>query len=147
MNGSLSDNRIKPGAIMHIYCNFTKPPKYKFIIVVSVSDTKISFLFINSEINYNLNEENNAFRDSQVSIFNIKQYDFLSKYKSYIDCSNLHKLDYEEIFNQFENHVAEFKGTLEKDILKKIIEVANSCPLLPKVDKDTINKNFTPLSV
>jgi succinylglutamate desuccinylase len=104
-------------------------------------------LFINSEINYNLNEENNAFIDSQVSIFNIKQYDFLSKYKSYIDCSNLHKIDYYKIFNQIENHSADFKGTLEKDILKKIIVVADTCPLLPQVVKDIIKKNFTPLLV
>lgn len=41
---------VQPGAILHLYCEFTTPPKNKFLVVAS-TEPRLLLLVVNSEIN------------------------------------------------------------------------------------------------
>ncbi len=44
--------KLKPGSIIHIFCDFTKPPKDKFCVIVHTDyeEGLLLFFLVNSEI-------------------------------------------------------------------------------------------------
>jgi hypothetical protein len=73
---------FKPGFVFYLYCDFTIPPKEKYLLLVCV-DSEPLFLIINSEIN-SFYRSRPHLRDCQVSI-PVQSHDFLD-HDSFIDC-------------------------------------------------------------
>ena len=92
----LIKSAIIPGQILHLHCNFTNPPKPKFIIIVSTKP--LLFVLVNSEIN-KFKWKMSYLLSAQVKM-NQSDYKFFDD-DSYIDCSeDLDKFSFDEIKSQ-----------------------------------------------
>jgi len=115
--------RLHIGAILHLYCSFTRPPKDKFLIVVCL-DPKPLLVFINSRINA-LVQSNPDLAQCQVLI-DAENHAFLD-YDSFIDCSDVCSFPIEHLEGQVEEQL---KGTVSSGVLSGIGEVIQKSPLI-----------------
>lgn len=76
---------ISPGDVLYLHCDFTTPPKIKFMVVVCCEPLLV--LLINSEINEFI-KQNKAMLDCQVGIAQ-QDHDFLD-WDSFINCIEAH---------------------------------------------------------
>lgn len=111
------------GAILHLYCSFTRPPKDKFLVVVCL-DPKPLLVFINSKINAFV-QSNPSLAQCQVLI-DAENHAFLD-YDSYIDCSDVCSFPYDHLEEQVETQL---KGAVSNDVLSEIGATIQKSPLI-----------------
>jgi len=115
--------RLHIGAILHLYCSFTKPPKEKFLVVVCL-DPKPLLVFINSKINA-LVQRNPDLAQCQIQI-DAESHPFLN-YDSYVDCSDVCSFTSDHLEEQAK---AQFKGTVSSQVLSEIDVAIQKSPLI-----------------
>ncbi|EPR6395354.1 hypothetical protein ACU70F_004096 [Salmonella enterica subsp. enterica serovar Anatum] len=76
---------ISPGDVLYLHCDFTTPPKVKYMVVVCCEPLLV--LLINSDINEFI-KRNNDLMACQVEI-NREDHDFL-KWDSFVNCIEAH---------------------------------------------------------
>ena len=81
--------KLKPGAVIYRFCDFTKPPKIKYLLVLQVQTDTVVFV-INSEINRFI-QSKKCLRDAQI-VIDQASHSFLD-YDSYIDCTDIEQID------------------------------------------------------
>nr|WP_281719720.1 hypothetical protein [Nitrosomonas nitrosa] len=88
---------LVPGRILHIHCNFTDPPKNKFVVVVSIKPVLVLFV-INSVISQWLDARADL-RDRQVTI---RQQDHAYlKRDSFLNCTEaIRQMEIENVERQ-----------------------------------------------
>ncbi len=111
------------GAILHLYCSFTKPPKDKFLVVVCL-DPKPLLVFINTRINA-LVQSNPDLAQCQVLI-DAENHPFLD-YDSYIDCSDVCSFPIDHLEEQVKDQL---KGTVSSGVLSGIEVAIQKSPLI-----------------
>ncbi|ELE9247760.1 hypothetical protein KKZ75_16305 [Enterobacter hormaechei subsp. xiangfangensis] len=79
------DRGISPGDVLYLYCEFTTPPKVKFMVVVCCEPLLV--LLINSEVNPFI-QRNASMMACQVAV-NQKDHDFLD-WDSFVNCIEAH---------------------------------------------------------
>lgn len=128
------NNAFAPGQILHLFCIFTEPSKYKFLVLVSVEP--LLFFFINSEIN--------SFKRNKPDLLNAQieikksDYTFLD-HDSFIDCSQV--IEYftkKEIEIQLEHDINNIKIKIDEATKKKILEAVKISKTITPVCKDAI---------
>lgn len=117
---------LNPGDILHIYCVFIKPPKYKFVICVCPVDRL--FFFINSK-------PRRTTPDAQLMIKK-ETFSFLTR-NSYINTATICT------FGEHEIDKAEKIGLLPKNIKDKIIDIVRGSRYLAPKHIDIIVKNLS----
>ncbi len=102
---------IKPGAVLRIHVDTTTPPKTKRLVVLAISDNKIcvGYLFINSEINPNVNW--NASLQALHLPLDAGSNEYLD-HDSYLDCSSIHDMTFDDLKNIITNDPALHIGTI-----------------------------------
>jgi len=75
------DRSLVPGMILRLFCPFTSPPKYKFILLLSMNPEPVFFI-INTKPNRFVLRK---FPDQQIPVIQ-RDYTFLT-HDSYIECS------------------------------------------------------------
>jgi len=114
---NLLANNFRVGAVLHKFCDFTTPPKNKFLVVASM-EPRLLVLLINSEINkyYQIQGQDHFHVPVPVA-----EHSFLN-HDSFTNCVEAHTaFDCSDIRNDVvENYNEVFKGWLTDDCLEKV---------------------------
>ncbi len=136
----LINDSLVPGKVLYLHCDFTKPPKNKFLVIVNTAPLVMMFI-INSGINTFI--ANNPVLNALQIRIEPGHYPFL-KHNSYIACHELNtRFTIEEIKSQLENDLTLIKGDLTAATKNEIIKQANGSVLYSSVQKDLIARNFS----
>lgn len=108
--------------MLFLFCDFTTPPKEKFLILVSIN-CGLLFFVVNSEIN-SFKQSSPDILESQVKLAR-KEHSFL-KHDSWIDCSRvIRHLSAAEILQQIQSKLGSLKGTVAEPVRKQIRQVVS----------------------
>ncbi len=104
--------QLVPGQVLYLDCDFTTPPKVKYLVLVAATEEDGPLLFfVNSRINPYI-ERRPALLGCQVRLSNAR-YGFL-EHDCYIDCSRVvDEFSYEEIRAQIAADASRVKGELD----------------------------------
>jgi len=139
LQDKLIDDSITPGKILLLFCNFTTPPKDKFIVVLSTSPLILSFV-INSKIHPFIMARPELL-NLQVEISTI-DYPFLT-HNSYIACHQLvNNLSTDEIKGQLKKDISRIKGELTGNTRLEIINSVRSSTHFSNTNKQMIIYNL-----
>lgn len=131
-------NNIRPGAVIHKYCDFTKPPKNKFLVIASV-EPDFLVLIINSSIN-------NFFIKNGTDKYHVKlsneEHGFLN-HDSYANCVQAHNaFNLNDIEDQIEkNYDSLFKGFLSDSCVNSVYRALDN-DIIRNNHKCAIMKSF-----
>lgn len=129
------NKHLKAGAVLRLFCDFTTPPKYKFVMLTSVEPLQV--FIINSEIHpYILN--NPDLLADQVDIPQV-DHSFLS-HDSILNCVQAHQVFNISHLRQIllEDFSQIYKGKLRPYVLRNVIEVIEKSVNLSKITKTQI---------
>ena len=131
---------LTPGNVLLLFCDFTTPPKEKFLLLVSIN-SGILFFLINSKIN-DFKKDSPDLLESQV-LLDKKTHPFLT-HDSWIDCSKvIRAFDAAEVFQQINSKLGSLKGAITNESRKKIRAAVNDSRLLEKRFKSAIIDELT----
>jgi hypothetical protein len=113
------NDKIEVGSVLKYFVEDTTPPKYKRMIVIGITDDKVTVatVYINSELN------TNVFRNKRMQALQIpikKENRAYLEHDSYVDCSFLHVKQIERLNEEFKNHKLESLGKTSKEDLDLI---------------------------
>lgn len=137
------DNACQPGQILHLYCGFVKPPKPKFLVIVSLNPVLV--FLINSKIN-DFKQNHPIHLACQIKINCAEHTCFNSD--SYIDCTTAYTesitgFDIERIKTILSTNLSDIKSVLSHITKQKIITVVKITPLLSAIHKKSIIANLS----
>lgn len=114
------DETIIPGSVYYFFCDNTKPPKYKYLVLLSIEP--VLWFFINSEMTKFIQSEQ-SLRDRQVELIRIPHHTFLD-HDSYIDCLSVQSYDdiTLEDLHEWSRDPNILKGQLHQTVIEEIIE-------------------------
>jgi hypothetical protein len=126
---ALLANNLRVGAVIYKFCDFTTPPKNKFMVVASL-EPNLLVLMVNSEINTFYVQRGLQHLHVPVPV---ADHDFLS-HDSYTNCVDVHTaFDCNQIKQEVINdYVNVFKGWLTDDCLESVYHAVKSTNLLRK---------------
>lgn len=129
------DRSLVPGRILYLDCEFTKPPKEKFLVLLCARPEPLVFV-INSRIP-RLAQQRSDLRKSQVSLY-ASDYECLS-HDSYLDCSKVFPLrSLQYVKNQLSRDLSRIKGIINDTNKHEIIEVVSKSRILSNYHKRLI---------
>lgn len=124
---------IKRGDIYHRYFTTTKPPKYKFFVIVGEDeDNYVGYFFVNSAINPTI-LRNQRMLDMQMPI-SPTTYPFLD-HSSFIAGHQLSKICKNDLIEELYEGKAHYKGKMTKDDMSLLLDAALQSPLFSAKDK------------
>lgn len=113
------------GRIFYLFCNFTNPPKNKFLVLACPTGKPL-FLVINSEISAFISKRDHL-RECQVVIHKEDHHCF-SKAYSYVDCSEvIDKFTLQDVLDQCVNQ--------DMGRIKEMITVEERNNIIAAIDK------------
>lgn len=111
---------LVPGAIIHLFCPFTDPPKNKFAVFVGRDGETCLLLFINSK------RPPIPYLDRYQVMVHRADYGWLRR-DSYLDCAQIiDQMSFAEVCAQLARGLAQFKGNLTNDTRLQVIEMVQS---------------------
>ncbi len=125
--------RLTPGRVLLLYCDFTIPPKDKFLVLACIEPEPL-FLVINSQLSEFIRKREWLLQ-CQVSIKH-EDHPFL-KHHSYIDCTSAHKVTSRDIYEQLEKDIKKVKDEISKDTRDQIraaVKFSKTLPARHKLD-------------
>ncbi len=110
-------NNLRVGSVIYKFCDFTTPPKNKFMVVASL-DPRLLILMINSEVNQFYIERG---LDHFHVLVPFTDHDFLT-HDSYTNCVEAHTaFDYSQMRQEVINNYNDiFKGWLTDECLESV---------------------------
>ena len=128
---------LLPRKIFLLDCEFTEPPKPKFLIFVGIFEESTPlFIVINSKV-HTLIENNPDLRICQVKMKS-SEYEFLD-YDSFANCADvIDSFDIQEIINQISDNPDIDKGMITQDTIKKIRNVVKRAKTISSIYKECI---------
>lgn len=132
---SVINKHLKAGAVLRLFCDFTTPPKYKFVMLASVQPLQV--FIINSEIHSYIINNPDLLAD-QVDIPKV-DHSFLS-HDSILNCVQAHQAFNISHLQQilFEDFSQIYKGKLRPYVLRNVIDVIEKSVNLSKITKTQI---------
>lgn len=112
-----------PGAVIYRFCEFTKPPKEKYLLVVQVQ-SETTVLVINTGINKYIQDRQHLL-DCQVLI-DVATHTFLD-HDSFIDCTETESLSTTDLIEETLKDMSTLQGQITSDIKTKVIAALNDC--------------------
>jgi len=129
----------RPGEVLRLWCEFTDPPKDKFVVVVSAGDSPLLFV-INSRINPFIQKRPHLLR-CQVRMA-VSDYPFLD-HDSFINCAEaIESVTQDAISAQLSGPGGTMEGDLSPDTIAAILRAAESATTLSEDHKQLIHKAF-----
>jgi hypothetical protein len=129
------DGCLKAGAVLYLRCDFTDPPKDKYILVACVTDPPKLFL-INSEIPRFVAKRPKQ-KASQVKL-KASDYSFLQR-DSYVNCAEVVDVfDEDAIRNQLMSQVSRCKGEITQNTKNAVIAAVKRTRQISDYDKELI---------
>lgn len=132
---NFAEQNITVGTVIKCFVRNTNPPKEKRFVVLGI-DTNgnlIGVVYINSDINWKVIRTEEL---AQLQHFVTKENNDYLDWDSYIDCSDLFELSYEEVNTSIQNKPQNVLGTVDANDLKTIKEHVKKSPKIkPKLLK------------
>jgi hypothetical protein len=126
---------LTPGNVLSLFCEFTTPPKEKWLLLVSVNP-RLLFFIINSELNEYRSRTPHV-REAQVELRPTEQ-EFLA-HPSWLDCSKAIRLiDANEIAHQFQQGIGRLVGRITATLRQQVRAVVEQSVTLENRDKKSI---------
>lgn len=135
------NNQFTPGRVLYLFCNFTQPPKEKYLLIASTNPLILMFV-INSEINQFKTRKPHLL-NAQLPI-SVIDHKFLD-HDSFIDCSQVvsqNDFSLKEIHSQVLKDMSRIKGTISQLLAQQIISVVNNSRTLVKDEINAITTSF-----
>lgn len=126
--------RLTPGRVLFLHCNFTIPPKNKFLLLASVEPEPLFFV-INSTVNEYIRKREWLFR-GQIKIGHEEHS--LLQHHSFIDCTTAHKIPLCDVYEQVEADSGRLKGEISPHVRKQIVGAVRIAKTLSPRQKSTI---------
>lgn len=131
------NNHLRAGAVLRIYCSFTTPPKFKFVMIANLEPLEV--FIINSEMPPYIQNTPDLLADQ----IDIPQHDhpFL-EHDSILNCIEAHRtFNISDLKQEMaENFSQIYKGKLKPYLLRNVLNVVeNSVNLSPIVKSRIIN--------
>ncbi len=126
---------ITVGTVIKCFVKNTNPPKEKRFVVLGIDSegNLIGVVFINSDINWNVIRTQEL---AQLQHYVTKDENEYLDWDSYIDCSDLFELPYNDVYTSIQNKPQSVLGTVSSDDLKTIKEHIKKSPKIkPKLLK------------
>lgn len=123
--------QLKAGTVLYLDCNFTHPPKAKYILLISISSNH--YFCINSRPN-NYIQHRPYLYQSQVRITSAS-HAFLH-HDSYIDCSEF--VMPTDVAEQIDKNGARVKGMVTSEVALQIISAVSQSETLTPIEIDLV---------
>lgn len=132
----IARRKVVPGVVLHTYCDFTTPPKNKFILVVSTAPFLV--FFINSEINQYIRSKPHLMV-GQVQI-DQESHPFLS-HDSWASCVDVcSAIDYTNVIAMAAENGGMIKGLLSESCIRDVIRATNEVKTVSPRNKRIITE-------
>jgi len=134
--------KIKPGCILHTFCDFIADPKSKFVVVVHIDyDEDLMLVFIVNSRVHPLIERDPMLKACQVKLEKAT-YTFFD-HDSYLNCAEVYDPpEIDKIIDHLLVYPQDIRGSLiEKDLLE-VIQAVNSATTITEYDKNLIIKSL-----
>ena len=132
-----AQNQLTPGRVLYLFCEFTTPPKEKYLAIVCRKPRPLLFL-VNSLVS-SLVEKNSDLRKCQVSL-SARDYDFL-RHDSFLNCSEvIDSLQVDEIVDQLVADATRIKGSLNEITIQEITQVVGDARTIIPIHKKLIER-------
>jgi hypothetical protein len=134
--------KIRPGCILHTFCDFIENPKNKFFVVAHVDfkDELLLIFIINSRIPRFI-ENNPDLKAGQICLKSLT-YPYLD-HDSYLNCVELHdELDIDTLVDHLLKTPSDFKGYLSSDDILATISAVGNARTISEYDKALIVKSL-----
>jgi hypothetical protein len=132
---------LVPGRILHLHCNFTHPPKNKFVVLVSVKSSLRVFV-INSGITEWLQARPDL-RDRQITIRQ-QDHNYL-RHDSFLNCTEtIQQISIKEMEDQLIQDLCNIKDMVTAQEREAIRFAITGCRTLSKRDIDAILGELPP---
>jgi len=130
------------GRIFYLFCNFTNPPKNKFLVLACPTGKPL-FLVINSEISAFISKRDHL-RECQVVIHKEDHSCFTENY-SYVDCSKvIDSLAVQNVIDQCVNRdMKRIKEMITAEERNNIIAAIDKSETIVGIDKNRILVSLT----
>ncbi len=130
--------KLKPGSIIHLYCDFITNPDNKFVVIMYVDDDTVLACLINSRIHPFI-EKDPRLKACQIKL-DAKTYTFLD-HDSFLNCARLFDdFDISTIIDHLLDNPDDYKGSLGESELVGVIEAINYTDTISEIDRDLIIK-------
>lgn len=110
-------SRLTPGRVLLLYCDFTTPPKDKFLVLAAVEPELLLFV-VNSQVNEFIRRRDHLMQ-CQVEIGH-EEHQFLNRH-SFIDCTMAHDIALRDIYEQLEADINRLKGEITQSVREQIV--------------------------
>lgn len=121
-------SHLKPGQIFYLFCNFTDPPKNKYLVLVCVNP-QLLFFVINSKISHFILSRTELYQ-CQVPLQR-DEYNCLD-HDSFIDCSTVKESHLNEIEDQVLEDISRIKGIIRPEVMRKVGESIKGSRILTR---------------
>ena len=131
--------RIKPGSVIHFFCNFIDPPHFKFFIVLHVdfSQDFLLIVLINSRIPLLVRNDQNRMA-CQILFERDSHQEYLT-HDSHVDCSTIFdEIVIDELLNHLLEHPSDIRAEISKEEKAQILEKIMQANTITDYDKELI---------
>ena len=128
------DEHLHPGQILYLFCDFTTPPKEKYLVLACPGQNPLLFM-INSEIHPFIAARPELCK-CQIKL-DASEYEF--DHDSYINCSKvIDEFSEEGIYRQLGRDVSRIKNVLTPKTKQDVIQVVSAARTIKKHVKTLI---------
>lgn len=118
-----NDWLLVPGRIIRLFCSFTKPPKEKYVVLLTKNPFLVGFLINSHPTDF---QQNRPHLLGELIKLTTKDYSFIS-HVCYIDCTTIADLDEEDVLAQIADDPArDLKMISEKTRCQIVSILTNS---------------------
>jgi hypothetical protein len=129
------DRKFTPGCIVHLFCEFTNPPKFKYLLVATGGEQPILFI-INSKIPDYVKARKDLL-ECQVSL-KVKEHDFL-EHDSYLDCGQpITTFTRAQIRESLMADIKALSGLISASVIAEVRKKVSGSRTLSSLQKRTI---------
>jgi len=132
--------QLVPGQVLYLFCQFTHPPKEKYLVLVSVEPGPLLFV-VNSRVSPFIADRPDLSK-CQVMLA-ASDYAFLD-HDSFIDCSRAISLPEDEITSQLIADLGRMRGTLSPTTRQQITRVVQAAQTISPAHKRAIELALAP---
>lgn len=129
------NRQLKPGTVIYLHCNFTTPPKEKYLLIACWNTNPLLFI-INSKIHPYIAARPELLK-CQIRM-SVANYGFLA-HDSYVNCSEvIDSLNRTEVEEQILADINRIKGELDQAIKHTIMEAVQGSKTISPIYKKLI---------
>lgn len=126
---------LGPGAVLRLHCDFTTPPKPKFLVICCLQPQFLVFV-VNTHIHPYIRDRK-WLEVCQVCL-DAANHNFLD-HDSYIDCRNaIDDFSLGDIEALMLNDMQVYQGVISDDVRNQTLAAVKACTVLPRREKEWI---------